>query len=507
MSMTVRAFDEADARQFAHALRVRPREINPEDWSVDWADGPWPVKVYSGGQRLPMRGARDPVLTALGRVLFGSFAITRVRFDPSGGLPASPDNPVPHAPSRFVQRRPVPSGGAMYPTEVYVLHRDLNRLYHYDPYRHELVDLRHPAPAGSLWSVLAEPLPQALVILTNRFWKNFYKYGDFAYRLGAVDVGVALGRTLRLGTTTFGQTRVRTDFDDQAVNTALGLDGDAESAYAAVLLGTTESSTDLSAPSCSAAPHAPAVLERSRTIKRSARFDAMHRAARSSRRHTPSRSGSPAVARAAHPLPPPREVDPTDPDTLTRRTSNGRLFTGAQLSATDLSTVLHHTARASAGLCSASADRLGTDVELHCAVHRVADVPSGWYVFRDGALHPVGKEADRDAAGTLQRTLFADTVNIELAGFTVHPSARDTPATPGAARDYREQQLAVGVAVEAVTLLAAAVGLGSHPFLGFDAATIDDAYGLTGTGHGVHAQVCVGAVRADSNWEVRVMPR
>jgi hypothetical protein len=90
----------------------------------------------------------------------------------------------------------------------------------------------------------------------------------------------------------------------------------------------------------------------------------------------------------------------------------------------------------------------------------------------------------------------------------VHPAAdRDFRLAGRGVRGYREQQLGVGVAVEAVTLAAAAAGLGSHPLLGFDVARLDRRYGLAGGSRSVLAQVCVGAVRPDPNWEVSVMPR
>ncbi len=105
----------------------------------------------------------------------------------------------------------------MYPTEAYLLVRGPGRVLHVDPYRHELVDLARPCPE-------AVPGAAVVLVLTLRYWKNLYKYGDFAIRLGIVDTGVVLGRALCLGSETFGRARLAPDVDDAAVGACLGLD-------------------------------------------------------------------------------------------------------------------------------------------------------------------------------------------------------------------------------------------------------------------------------------------
>jgi putative peptide maturation dehydrogenase len=80
-----------------------------------------------------------------------------------------------------------PSGGALHPTEVYVLARDVEGvepgLYHYGAERHELELLVRLAPdkGGSLATELASGQPfvrdaPALFLLTTRFYRNFWKY-------------------------------------------------------------------------------------------------------------------------------------------------------------------------------------------------------------------------------------------------------------------------------------------------------------------------------------------
>jgi putative peptide maturation dehydrogenase len=80
-----------------------------------------------------------------------------------------------------------PSGGALHPTEVYVLVRDVDGvepgLYHYGAERHELELLVRLAPdeGGSLAAELASGQPfvreaPALFLLTTRFYRSFWKY-------------------------------------------------------------------------------------------------------------------------------------------------------------------------------------------------------------------------------------------------------------------------------------------------------------------------------------------
>lgn len=466
-------------------LREDPQSVNAPEWRVDYPDGPWPVKVYQGGSRVPPDGP-------LARVLGGSVAVTAVRGP------------------RATLRRAVPSGGAMHPTEVYVLCTRTDRLWHVDPYRMELLALPADRPSRLLRAGLRLPpeaaLPPVMLILTSRFWKNFYKYGNFSFRLGAVDVGVVLGRLLRLAETEFGAALVRTDFVDAMVNAAVGLDGRTESTYAVVGCGPAEAAGG--AGRAGPAPgEAPRLWERSRRVKRSPLFDLVQVSAQALPPDpVPVRAGSEVPVRAGSvALPAATPVDLDDPRVLVRRRSGGRAFTGRPADSAQLSTVLR-CAEAAGVLLRGRADPAVPDVRLFVAAHRVRGVPTGWYAYRPDLLTPAGRCPDPEIGPRLQSALFGSGVNAELAAFTVHVVASPRQGCRSA-RHYRTQQLAVGVALEATVLAATAVNLGNHPFLGFDAGAVDAAYGLDGQDGGTQAQICVGAVHAGDEWEVAVRPR
>nr|ADR01082.1 NocF [Nocardia sp. ATCC 202099] len=476
-----------DLAEHTESLRRDPQGANPDGWRVDWADGPWPVKVYAGGVRTPLGRAG-----ALDRLLLFTFGMTAVRFDPAGGMPSTPDNPTPtHLGERYAPRRPIPSGGSMYPTEAYVVDTEAGRVSHYDPYRHELVDLGRPAPRAALRAALGEPadapLPPAVLLVANRFWKNAYKYGEFAARLGAVDTGVALGRAARVAEAAFGDIAVLVDLDAAAVEDLLGLDGRDEAVFAAVELGRRRD-CPAEPPAERAAP--PPVLERSRAVRRLPGLSALTEAARQPAE--PVAVDRPAAVRGP--------LDLLDPGVMVRRGSHGRRFTGAPVRLADVEAVLLHAAEAAARLAAVSGGAVGAEAGLCCAVRRVEGLAPGWYRF-DGALVPV---AEDDPGPVLRRALFAESLNPELAAFTVHVTGPVDFA--GGAAGYRARQLGVGAVVEAVCLAATAARLSGHAVLGFDVGPIDLAYALPAD-RGVHAQVCVGAVRPSTHWEVAVMPR
>jgi len=124
---------------------------------------------------------------------------------------------VPAAADFEVLKKAVPSGGAMHPTEAYVVVQRVEGLepglYHYRPVEHALA----PMPRGGAMDGLASFArvavagqqyfadAQVLVVLAPRFARNFWKYRDHAkaYRVCILDVG-HLSQTLFLSATEQG---------------------------------------------------------------------------------------------------------------------------------------------------------------------------------------------------------------------------------------------------------------------------------------------------------------
>jgi SagB-type dehydrogenase family enzyme len=101
-------------------------------------------------------------------------------------------------------RRPVPSAGALYPLELYVLAQAVDDLpagvYHYDPYRHRLERLVTPSESevAAAWyePELAARAAAALVV-TAVLPRTRFKYGQRGYRFALLEAG-HLGQNVML---------------------------------------------------------------------------------------------------------------------------------------------------------------------------------------------------------------------------------------------------------------------------------------------------------------------
>jgi len=128
--------------------------------------------------------------------------------------------------------RTVPSGGALYPLELYVVSHRVEglelALYHYDPLRHCL-ELLTPlgAPVGAELSPYGTVLSEsaAIVAVTAMFWRSRFKYGARAYRFALMEAG-HIGQNLLLAAAALGLDAVPLGgFYDRAVDAVLGIDG------------------------------------------------------------------------------------------------------------------------------------------------------------------------------------------------------------------------------------------------------------------------------------------
>ena len=119
-------------------------------------------------------------------------------------------------------RRFVPSGGALYPNEIYVyvnLEDVPKGIYHYDVAHHRLVLVRE----GNYDFYLSRSLENGYhipdcfctIFVSTVFWKNFYKYNNFSYRLQGLDAGVLIGQSLEVANRMGFSSRVCYQFLDR----------------------------------------------------------------------------------------------------------------------------------------------------------------------------------------------------------------------------------------------------------------------------------------------------
>ena len=519
-------FSVEEGYRYASRLRGKLEHINPPNWVVDWSDAPWPLKIYTGGRRIQLGGIEPPWMTgeskhsgraSLERLLFYAVGCTRLRWVPPRSVQDSPELMLPG----LNVGRAIASGGAMYPAEIYVYARALHDLpgglYHYNPARHELVEIRHALSEEDMCRALRLSTPSALreavVVVTNYFWKNFYKYADFSYRLGAVNVGVAVGRLHRLGEMEFGEASAQFSFDDNLLNELLGVQGLEESAYAALLLGPAGASAEVHAPddhdvdTRATEPGSLLVRERrrSRVIKRSSEFDAMHQ----SILDAASASGAASdqlftlthgEGRESHEQGIPLPVVEASPlqdlrGAIFRRVSNGAHFTGGTLPNTLLAASLWETHAALQRLHRSSPDRALPYPQLYCIIQRVQGIEAGAYKY-EYSTHSLIPIRMGHFGRELQTALYGKNVNIEMCAYTLHiVDTLDFRKSSWGNRAYRIQQMLAGAALDTVMLVSSDRQASSHVLLGFNAALIDRLYALDTSPCGVLAQICVGTAR------------
>ncbi len=227
---------------------------------VAWGDAPPAFKLYPAAAHVVLeKGTPDGLtlaqvlagpaksgqltLATLGRMLYLSSGITLRR----GG----------HA------LRAAPSSGALFPSELYVVARNVAGLapgvYHYDPQHHRLDQLGPlPAATGAPHADDAD----ALVVLSAVFRRTGYKYHNRAYRYALADAGHLL-ENLRLAAHGGGMNaRLLHQFDEAVAARALGIDGVEEGVLAMMQLSrpglpASRKSTDGIEQRVQFAPHVP----------------------------------------------------------------------------------------------------------------------------------------------------------------------------------------------------------------------------------------------------------
>lgn len=143
------------------------------------------------------------------------------------------------------QRRSVPSGGGLYPLELYVISARVPNLsaglYHYEPRSHALSELNRTDCLSTIRDATFIPEATkdaaAVLILTAVFGRSKIKYGERAYRFALLEAGhvmqnICLTATaLGLGSCPIG------GFVDDKLNDLLDVDGVEEAVLYAALIG------------------------------------------------------------------------------------------------------------------------------------------------------------------------------------------------------------------------------------------------------------------------------
>jgi SagB-type dehydrogenase family enzyme len=514
-------------RDYAEAVFQRARRpLTGADFQVDWADAPSkhttfpqvpmlavPRRPATSLGRLPDLLAADPA-AASGPGLEWTAGAVCALADLAYGVQerrvaASWNQDLAgqaHYPSA-TWGRATPSGGGMYPLEIYWVTGPGGPVrpgvYHFHTGHRAWQRLATGDQTGAvrdacLGAPAAAGAGQFLVV-TVRFWKNAFKYHNFCYHVVTQDLGALLGSWQLIARGMGRRLAPVLWFADAAVNGPLGLDTDAESALAVVPLPDPPA-----APPAGTEPtrHGPAGepvravrFERSRRVFAPDRLIPVHRATllTTEVRPAPLPAGDEIPdggGEAAGPLSGPGLALPDLPggrwetdltEALRRRRSSfGRFSRGHRLAAADLGGIL---GCATAGLAFPT-DLTGPNppAALHVVVNDVAGVPAGSYHYQPAGhrLRPVriGPTAD-----PLQRAYALTNYNLEQVAAVLAVSGRVGEALDHyGPRGYRLLNALAGSAIQVSYLAATVLGVGCGAVLGLDNEALDDLLGLTGSG-------------------------
>lgn len=503
---------------FLHHLHFNTEKITPPDWQVDWEDAPLPYKLYRGLPEIPLTSdvpltleGREahikPSLVELGHFLWYVYGLTQ------------------YSQSAFYEgkaqsiRKFVPSGGALYPNELYVyikLEDVPEGIYHYDAAHHRLILVRE----GNYDSYLSRSLKTGYhmsecfctVFVSTVFWKNFYKYNNFSYRLQGLDAGVVIGQSLEVANRMGFSTRVCYQFLDRAVNYLLGLSEQDESVYAVISLSMNQSDncivTDhLSEEAASANELCREVpILKHGTYNRSKRvidypmLTKMNEASLIETRKSfvKIRKNNKTVASGTELifLPFTDNFSYDFASVCRERHSPDIDFLMGNVSQTQLSTLIKETFSFSyQNDLDETNGEIETRVSLYGSFYNVEGVPNGAYSY-ENSTHALRRINQGDFRGFLQNGLTMPTVNMYQVPLCLHVVG-DEDHLKGELgyRGYRIQQMEAGILVQRLLLVACALEMGGHPLLGFDVNHCDELYRIGSKGKTSLIQLPVGPYR------------
>ncbi|WP_198850311.1 SagB family peptide dehydrogenase [Alicyclobacillus sp. SO9] len=547
--------------QFVYNLHFDVESVRAADVKVDWDDAPLPFKIYSGTEQLTLpqawpgianqsgfaRPSQPGIFDDLGTLLWYSYGLTAI---------AQTYVPVQDNESAIdlVQtlRRFAPSGGGLYPSELYVylnMDEDKRGVYHYDVERHTLSLLR----TGDFDNYLQQALGGRVdfsnvtvaLFVSTMFWKNFFKYHDFSYRLQGIDAGAVVGQVISSAQRLNFRSIVQFQFLDAAINHLLGLSEETETVYAVISLvhksdGTALTRQKPQSPPVSAtglykllARVNPSYYIKSRRIKAYPNIVDLNRAAmyHSTEDFYPSdaeparfeleKADSPSAQMECNPgqqAPAQgKQVQqvklPSEPGlnydfyrACKQRYSPGADFWFGQVSINDVATLLHEatstvdyhsdiTAHGDAGMAEGIREVAASRFVMGVCLHGVSGIEDGAYVY-DRSSRTLHLCNEGDYRVRLQQGMSMHNVNLHQVPLCFHilGDVHHLKRQYGY-RGHRIQHMEAGIVLQKLLLTASALGMNGHPLLDYDEALCDEIYNSSAINKTTLIQIPVGYYR------------
>jgi SagB-type dehydrogenase family enzyme len=510
---------------FLHDLHFDIDKIQPPDWKVDWEDAPLAYKLYRGLPVVPLspevpltleerKGPVKPDLRGIGHFLWYVYGLTQ--FCQSVYALESMEQSVEVS---QLYRRFVPSGGALYPNELYMYLKmeDLPAgVYHYDVAHHRLVLLRK----GDFDSYLSRALGNrcdmsacfGTVFISTMFWKNFFKYNNFAYRLQGLDAGVLIGQLLEVAKRFGFASGVYFQFLDRAVNHLLGLSEQEESVYAVIPLSkepaitwfANENEGDGDVSAAELCRELPEVRHdhyvRSLRVKEYPMLIRMNEVSmlESTRsfRLVAGKKKDKCEGQAVV-LPDVNRLSYDLASVCRKRYSPGMDFVLGEVSQLQLATLLKEatTSFMYRNDLDGAQENPVPRVSLYGCLYGVEGIPDGAYQYCSDA-HALRQVRLGDHRLWLQQGMSLHNVNLSQVPLCMHVAGdKDHQKTELGYRGYRIQQMEAGMLVQRLLLAASAIDMGGHPLLGFDVRLCDEIYKMAPQGKTSLIQIPVGSHR------------
>lgn len=381
-----------------------------------------------------------------------------------------------------IPRRVIASGGACYPTNIYLSLQDESQngyFFRYFPSFHAL-----SVEAATKLS------DKATLFFTVQFNRTVPKYKSFAYRLTAVDNGLVLARSLFLLNSLEIPAQLIFDCDQLQYEKSLSLDTAEESLYAMIHL-------DNNFFCQSVKPNSNEVFERQENPL-PYEIASMDQICRS----TPSTSKtSNFILHSQEPLYSLESLI----QTICNRASRANYFSGHPLNKKLLLDSLAMTARSLEFIVATCINEVLPKIKICCLVLNISGVDSGAYFYDQES-----KELQLIQRGHYHKLitdcLYIKSANIGLANYVVHfvgdlshDRVRSNP------KYYRIQQMLIGCYIEALTLAVSNQTITAHPYLGFNAKKIQIIYANKIEPNELPlGQVCVGIAKNDGRIEIPI---
>ncbi|WP_163099770.1 SagB family peptide dehydrogenase [Peribacillus alkalitolerans] len=509
--------------EFLHNLHFDIDKASVPNWEVNWDDAPLPYKLYRGlpvfhlSMEVPLTLAEwnppsKPDIQSVGHFLWYVYGLTQMS---QSVLPLDSTGEE----STFMQsyRRYPPSGGALYPNEMYMYLKikDLPvGIYHYDVSHHSLVLLRE----GNFDSFIAQALGNrcnistcfGTVFVSTMFWKNFFKYNNFSYRLQGLDAGVLIGQILEVGKRFGYASGVYFQFLDRAINHLLGLPEQEESVYTIIPLSVEPTNWSTNGNKMNGNHTSDELIDeliaiqpnhyvRSQEVKEYPMVNKMNKASMLESTHSfrlieeqennfdGQAISLPHVERLSYDL-----------ATVCRnRFSPDMDFVLGKVSQQQLATLINEATTT----FSYRNDLDGTlmcqepRVSIYGCLYNVEGIPNGAYYY-DSKTHSLRQIQLGDFRLQLQLGMSLDNVNLLQVPLCLHVAGdKDYFKEAQGFRGYRIQQMEAGILVQQLLLAASAIGFGGHPLLGFNVNLCDEIYKMESQGKTSLIQIPIGPYR------------